>query len=308
MPGRVERRTRELLAKRAHFAAILPLAQPFTPDVEDLVSRMERAVEGSGARVLLHPEMRKIEAAEKGGGALSFLNKPTDTKMLFVVIDHVGIFIAARDGVMEHRGTLGAWANPEVWPEGPAEISKHRAWVEIADLGFMRDRGVEQLDSAFNRAAAVTAATAAVVEAASPLGVLWHPATNALSPQRFTDQFSRVIKGEAPVELWLRYITLKPEDMRDNEGVITNGLAPFTGCEIEVLPSSMSKDNARALAFDFARLVIDRGAVPRTGMVVNINRGFSATVRVGESAVHRGVNVYELTVEKRAVATAGDRT
>ncbi|MEO1460466.1 MAG: hypothetical protein AAFV49_23305, partial [Pseudomonadota bacterium] len=65
---------------------------------------------------------------------------------------------------------------------------------------------------------------------------------------------------------------------------------------------------ARALAFDFARLVIDRGAVPRTGMVVNINRGFSATVRVGESAVHRGVNVYELTVEKRAVATAGDRT
>ncbi|MEM6422885.1 MAG: hypothetical protein AAF698_09870 [Pseudomonadota bacterium] len=304
MPARVERRIREQLVKREHFASVLPLSEPYAPDMEDLVARMEKAVEGSGARVLLHPEMRKVEAAEKGG-PLNFLSRPTLTKMLIVVIDHVGIFIGARDGRMEHRDTLGNWANTDLWPDGPAEISKHRAWVEIADLGFMRDRGVERLDRAFNRAAAVTAATAAVVEASKPLGVLWHPAKNAMSVQDFTDQFGRVIKGEAPVEFWLRYLFLKPEDPREEEGVITKGLAPFTDHEIEVLPSVMRKEDARTLAFDFARLVIDRGAVPRTGMVININRGFTATVRVGESAVHSGLKVYELTVSKQSATAAG---
>ncbi|MGF1554357.1 MAG: hypothetical protein ACFBWO_17915 [Paracoccaceae bacterium] len=301
MPARIERRTREHLAKHAHFAALVPLAAPYHPVVIDLVDRIERIVAPSGARVLLHPEMRRLERARATRIPL-ISGGHTDTEMAFLVIDHVGLFVAAREGEAEHRGPLAPWVNADIWPEGTAGIAGHAAWVEIADLGFMRESAIEPLDSAFNRAAAVTAATLAVVDAAEALGVFWHPAKNALPPAAFAAQAGRVIRGEAPLAAWLRYLYLASDDDALAEGVVTKGLAAFTGHEIEVLPSLLPREEARVLAFEFARMVIDRGAVPRTGMIVSPSRQFSATVRVGESRLHPGLAVYELTVSAPVAA------
>ncbi|MEO1467949.1 MAG: hypothetical protein AAFV86_02750 [Pseudomonadota bacterium] len=304
MSARIERKTRETIAKSDHFAAILPLEEPYIPDTVDLVERIERIVSASGARVLLHPEMRKIEAAEQGGGGLLSFGRPTRTRMVFLVIDHVGIWIAARAGEYEFRSGLTRWVNTDLWPGGPAEVARHRAWVEIADLGFMRDRGVARLDRAFNRAAAVTAATAAVAEACNPLAVLWYPAKNTLPVNAFSDQVGQVVNGRAPLALWMRYLYIRSDDPELNEGVVTKGLAPFCDHEIEVLPSTLSPSDARAMAFEFARLVIDRGTEPRSGMLLTPGRSHTATVRVGESELHRGLRVYELTVSARGTASA----
>ncbi|MEM6973117.1 MAG: hypothetical protein AAF577_09955 [Pseudomonadota bacterium] len=331
MPARIERRTREALARREHFAAIMPLETPYVPDVEDLAVRIEKIVEGSGAKVLLHPEQRKVEAAMagKGGdegiargfarsltesitggrevrlpGGIRFGSTATASQMLFLVIDHVGIWIATGDGEMEHRGALGKWVNADLWPAGVGEIGRHRAWVEICDLGFMRDRGVAKLDDAFNRAAAVTAAASAVAAATNPLAVMWYPAKNALPVEAFEEQVSEVVSGRAPLAMWLRYLHIRPGEEGLNEGIVTKGLAPFCGHEIEVLPSTLSRQEARATAFEFARLVVDRGTEPRTGMLLTPSRHHTAIVRVGESQIHRGHQVYELTVQARTAQRA----
>lgn len=283
MPARIERKTREALAKRAHFSAILPLSEAYEPDLNGLVHKVQRIVAPSGAKVLLHPEMRKLEKAETGG-LLGFGAKPTETRMIFLVIDHVGVWIAARQGPLEHYGALGRWANPEVWPEGLTSLSNHAAWVEICDLGFMRDRGVERLDRAFNRAAAVTAAMAAVAASSKGVGLLWHPARNALPIESFVDQVEQVILGRAPLDLWMRWFYVQPEDPALKAGVITRGLLPFVGHEVEVRPSQLAPEEAVELTYEFARMLIDRGTEPRTGMIVAPGRNLRATVRVGESS------------------------
>jgi len=298
MPARLEAKTRDSLSKRAHFAAILPLAKPFEPDVLGIVEKAQRVVAPAGAKVLLHPAMRQIEKAEAGRGLSSLLHRPTDTKMMFLVIDHVGVWIAARDEPMTHRGDLSRWPNPEVWPEGEAAIAKHTAHVEICDLGFMRDRGVERLDRAFNRAAAVTAAMAAVVTSSEPLGMLWHPAKNGVRLDAFADQVAHAVMGQAPLDLWMRWFYLKPETTGEKPGVLTRGLIPFIGHEIEVRPSPAPAEDALRLAHEFASMVIDRGARARTGMIVSLSRDLSATVRVGESRTRQGLPVYELSVNR----------
>ncbi|MEM9783761.1 MAG: hypothetical protein AAF899_14980 [Pseudomonadota bacterium] len=332
MLARIERRTRESLARREHFAAILPLRTPYIPNVEDLAGRIEKVIEGSGAKVLLHPDQRKVEAALSGReddsesfatgfarsltesitggrevrlpGGLRIGSGTTNTRMLFLVIDHVGVWIAAGDGEMEHRGKLAPWVNGDLWPAGVGEIGRHRAWIEICDLGFMRDRGVARLDRAFNRAAAVTAAASAVAAATDPLAVLWYPAKNALPVEAFEEQVGEVVAGRAPLAMWLRYLHIRPDEEGLNEGIVTKGLAPFCDHEIEVLPSTLGRKEARAAAFEFARLVVDSGTEPRTGMLLTPSRNHTAVVRVGESQIHKGHQVYELTVQQRTAQRA----
>ncbi|MEM6942220.1 MAG: hypothetical protein AAF565_00520 [Pseudomonadota bacterium] len=300
MPARIERKTRESLEKRDHFAGLIPLAEPFEPDLEEIVERTQRLVAPAGAKVLLHPMMRKLEQASEGGLFSFSASQPTRTRMLFLVIDHVGIFIAARQGELEHRGDLSRWPNPSAWPEGSEALGRHRAWLEVADLGFMRDRGIARLDRSFNRAAAVTAALAAIAGQVQPIGLLWWPAMNAIAPSRFASQVERVLGGEAPLELWLRWYYTKPRQEGHEDGILTRGLLSFTGFEIEVPSSSLDADLARAVAFEFARMVIDHGTEPRTGMIVALSGQRTATIRLGESATRPGLPVCELTVSGRA--------
>ncbi|MEO1317399.1 MAG: hypothetical protein AAFW01_12570 [Pseudomonadota bacterium] len=299
MPGRIERKTRESLEKRDHFAGILPLAQPFEPDLESIVERAQRLVAPAGAKVLLHPMMRKLEQASEGSIFSFGASEPTRTRMIFLVIDHVGVWIAAREGQLEHRGDLSRWPNPSAWPGGAMELARHTAWLEVVDLGFMRDRGIARLDRAFNRAAAVTAALAAVAGQVDPLGILWWPAQNAIGPDRFAAQVERVLGGEAPLELWLRWFYTKPLNEGDEDGILTRGLLSFTGFEIEVPPGPIEPELARAIVFEFARMVIDHGTEPRTGMVVALSGRRTATIRLGDSLTRPGLPVCELTVTEK---------
>ncbi|MEL6577762.1 MAG: hypothetical protein AAFQ81_17915 [Pseudomonadota bacterium] len=306
MPARIERKTRESLQKRDHFAGILPLAEPFEPDLEAIVERVQRLVAPAGAKVLLHPMMRKLEQT----GETSIFNlgssQPTRTRMVFLVIDHVGVWIAARDGEYDLRGDLSRWPNPSAWSTGTQEIGRHSAWLEVADLGFMRERGIARLDRAFNRAAAVTAALAAVAGQTDPLGILWWPAQNAISPDRFATQVERVLGGEAPLELWLRWFYTKPRREGEEDGILTRGLLSFTGYEIEVPPGPIASDLARAIVFEFARMVIDHGTEPRSGMIVALSGRRTATIRLGDSVTRPGLPVCELTITE-SLGRTGER-
>ncbi|MEM6680403.1 MAG: hypothetical protein AAF675_21260 [Pseudomonadota bacterium] len=299
----MERKTRETLAKTEHFAGIMPLAKPATLDVATIMERAQRLVAPSGAKVLLHPEMRKLEG---GGGFRLGLGsgQPTETQMLYIVIDHVGLFISAREGQLQHRGNLARWPNPGLWPEGAKVIEGHTAWLEIADLGFMRERGIARLDRAFNRAAAVTAAMAAVAGDADPLAVLWHPAGNALPPATFAPQVARVLQGEAPLDLWLRVFFIRPREEGAHDGVLTRGLASFTGFEIEVRSGPLPREESKAVALEFARMLVDNGTEPRTGLIIGLSGGRTAQMRIGESQTRKGLPVCELVVTESATRRA----
>ena len=306
MSARLESKTLESLSKRDHFAAVLPLAEHYEPDVLDLVEKIQRVVSPAGAKVLLHPNMRTLERADQGGLATLF-TRQTDTRMVFLVIDHVGVWIAVRNQPVRHRGDLTRWPNPDVWSDGATAIEEHAAHVEICDLDFMRDRGVGQLDRAFNRAAAVTAAMAGVVASCKPRALLWHPAMNAVPSESFPDQVAQAVMGQAPLDLWMRWFYVKPQSAELRPGILTRGLMPFIGHEIEVRSSPVHEADALRLAYEFASMVIDRGARARTGMIVSLSRHLSATVRVGDSRTRDGLPVYELSVNEAAAPEGGVR-
>lgn len=296
MIGGIERQTRAELSARAHFAAYLPLAEPASVELETVYDKVKTLVSHGGAEVFLHPRQKKLE---QGGGRLfGFRGGGREPKMFFLVVSGVGIWIVLREAPLNGVVDLPKWVNPETWPDGLDGMRGHRAAIEIYDLGLMKGSVGPVLDVAFNRAVAVTVAAAAMAQIVPPLGLLWHPARGALPPAAFRDQIGRVIQGAAPLELWMRWYYLRPEP-GERPGVITRGLMPFVGREIEVRPSGHDEADALTLTFAFASLLIDHGANVVTGATVSPTPRLAARVRVGDSRMRRGMPVYELTFRNR---------
>ncbi|MCL5775759.1 hypothetical protein M1105_01940 [Limibaculum sp. FT325] len=297
--GGLEHRLRKELAQREHFSLLMPMPEPVAaPDAREFRDHLRTVVAHAGATVELHPLMRG-NAPEPRGGALGRLIGARAPEVpagdLFFVVSGVALWIAFRDTPIGDVEEVGRFVNPEAWPGGREALAGHRAHVEICDLGMVGRERMTPEDAAFNRAVAVTAAAAAVVRGAMPLALLWLPARGALAPAAFRDQLARVLAGHAPLELWMRWFFVRPED-GERPGVITRGLAPFIGREIEVRPSIRPESEALALAFATASLLIDRRGSVADGQLVTPVPGLSARVRLGESRVRRGLKVIELTV------------
>lgn len=297
--GGLEQRLRKELARREHFSLLLPLPEPLAaPDPRDLREGLRAVTAHSGATIEIHPLMRGAQPkAPRGPLARILPTRPPEVsgQDLFFVVSDVALWIAFRDTPIGDADELGRFVNPETWPAGREDLSRHRAHIEICDLGLMGRTPMLPADAAFNRAVAVTAAAAAVARMALPLGLLWLPARGALPPASFRDQLARVLAGQAPLELWMRWFFLRGAE-GERPGVITRGLAPFIGREIEVRPSIRPEAEALALAFATASMLIDRQGRVIDGQLLSPAPGLTARVRLGESRVRRGLQVCELTV------------
>lgn len=297
--GGLEQRLRKELARREHFSILLPMPEPVSaPDPKAFRDALRAVVAHAGATVELHPLMRNGVPAQRssGLGRLFPIKAPEMSGHdLFFVVADVAIWIAFHDRPIGDADEVGRFVNPEAWPGGRTALSSHRAHIEICDLGLMGRRQMSPPDAAFNRAVAVTAAAAAVVRAAMPLALLWLPARGALAPADFRDQLARVLAGRAPLELWMRWFFLRAGE-GERPGVITRGLIPFIGREIEVRPSPRPESEALALAFATASFLIDQRGAVKDGQLVTPVPGLSARVRLGESRVRRGLQVIELTI------------
>jgi hypothetical protein len=299
--GGLEQRLRQELSRRQHFAAILPMPSAVPPpDIGALMSGVRAVVAHAGALVDLHPLM-KGGGPDKGGGLARLMpsRAPVQTGQdYFIVVADVALWVAWRTVPLDHYGELPRFVNPETWPGDPAQLATHGGHVEICDLGLVTRRPMSAQDAAFNRAVAVTAVSAAIVRMALPLGILWHPARSALPPKLFRDQLGRVLAGQAPLELWMRWFFLRGADGQ-RPGIITRGLAPFIGREVEVRPSTRPEAEAMALAFAAASHLIDRGGYIADGQIFSPTPGLSARVRVGESKARKGLAVYEMTLPNK---------
>jgi hypothetical protein len=275
---------------------ILPLDAPAEAAGEtEIHAAIRDVVAHSGASVAPHPAMRQDYAASRLGRLIAPRRATAGTHAdHFAVVSDVALWIAFRDAPCTSRGEIPRFVNAETWPRVAASPAEHRAHIEICDLGMVGRNLMAPPDAAFNRAVAVTAAAAALTRFVSPLAMLWHPARAAIPPSSFRDQIGRLLGGQAPLELWMRWFLLRGGE-GENPGVITRGLRSFSGREIEVRPSSRSEAEALALAFAAASLMIDKGRVFQDGEMLAPMPGQNVRVRLGESSARAGLPVVELS-------------
>jgi hypothetical protein len=170
---------------------------------------------------------------------------------------------------------MHSFVNPAVWRGGPSRMTGHKAHILVAEP---EGQAGGNTDAMFDRATAVTLATAAVASMVEAEGVVWLPARNALPMGTFGSEMERFIDGQAPLQFWVRTQILPPPVQEERElgeltgealqpGVATLGLTAFMGAEIIAPPSNCDREVMLDHIYALASAVIDENTELKDGAV-----------------------------------------
>jgi hypothetical protein len=262
--------SREKAGQQPIYGAAVPLAKPVKLDREVVQDELRSLVAQAGARV------RMIDDQSGKGGLLSGLrSKPSEFKC---EIAGVRLVIRAEARPLCNASVMHSFINPSIWRGGLSGMTGHRAHLLIAEAEGVSGGGGNSRDAMFDRATAVTLATAAIANMAEAEGVIWLPARNAVPMGTFGSEMERFIDGQAPLQFWLRWQVLPPPVQAEHElgalsgealqpGVATIGLTAFIGAEIIAPPSNCDRDVMLDHVFALASAVIDENAQLKDGAV-----------------------------------------
>lgn len=254
--------------KQALFGAAIPLAHAMRLDHERLTAELREVVGLAGARV------RMLEAPTSGRrGLLGALGGHSDE--VHCEIAGVRLMIQAASRPLAKPSTLHAFVNPAVWRGSLGHLIEHKAHVLVAEAGRTGGQG---RDAMFDRATAVTLATAVVADLVGAEAVIWLAGRNAVPMSVFGAEMERFIDGQAPLRFWLRWQVLPAPLQQEaelgkltgealNPGVATVGMTPFIGAELVAPPSNFERDVMLDHVFALASAVIDENTELEDGAV-----------------------------------------
>ena len=194
------------------FLATLLFERPWWVDMDRIAAAVRRRFPTIGAVDVV------AGSAAGDGGVLS--------------IDHCPVVLQSADRPLAHDAYLPPLKILRTWNPMPA-IRRHRAQLTISCGGDLPG-----LQGALACAAATHFVTTAVVGLARPLAVLWQPASAVIDPGEFAIAAEQLLAGSAPLMCWVSYAPIAAEGHAPAEatGMVTCGLRPFLGHEVELAP------------------------------------------------------------------------
>ena len=259
---------RDRSGQQALFGAAIPLAKAVRLDRDKVAAELREVVGLAGARV------RMLESGQqRGHGLLGALAAHSET--IQCEIAGVRIEIRSEGRPLAKASVLHSFVNPAVWQGSIGWLAEHKAHVLVAEAeappGGSRD-------AMFDRATAVTLATAVIADIVGAQAVIWLPGRNCVPMRVFGAEMERFIDGQAPLRVWLRWQILPPPVQAEHEfgqlsgealnpGVATIGMTPFIGAELVAPPSNCERDVMLDHVFALASAVIDENAEIEDGAV-----------------------------------------
>ena len=275
------------------YGAAVPLARPIKLDRESVQHELRTLVAQAGARV------RMLDDVPTKRGILSGLrSKPSE---FMCEIAGVRLTIRSEARPLCGASTMHSFINPAIWRGALGGMTDHRAHLLIAEAASSGS----SRDAMFDRATAVTLATAAIANMAEAEGVIWLPARNAVTMGTFGSEMERFIDGQAPLQFWLRWQILPAPVQAERElgalsgealypGVATVGLTAFIGAEIIAPPSNCERDVMLDHIFALASAVIDENAELKDGSVYGKAGGIMVRLNMRKSGQYSERPYWEL--------------
>ncbi|MFO1033970.1 MAG: DUF4261 domain-containing protein [Hyphomicrobiales bacterium] len=154
-----------------------------------------------------------------------------------------------------------------LWQEARQVLSEHKAHTVLAIMK-------EPKEFAETKSACTALAMAALALASrkETIALQWAPSRALLHGQAIFHEIEDIQAGRLPLDLWLAY---SPWAERETGkiGLMTVGLEPFVGREIEMVPRKESLGSSVQRAMAMAEYLLTKGPVVKDGDTV----GYSAT-------------------------------
>lgn len=285
------------------FGAAVLLGKPAKLSRERILDQLREVVGQAGARV------HALDEGGSKGGLLAGLRGQTPD----IKVEIAGVRLVIRDSSRPlcSPSAAHAFINPAVWRGAAGAVINHKAHLLVAedDAG----KAPSTRDALFDRATAVTLATAAIASLSGADAVIWLPARNAVPMATFGSEMERFMDGQAPLQFWLRWQVLPPPLQQEKElgqlsgealnpGVATIGMAAFMGAEIIAPPSSCQRDDMLDQVFALASAVIDDNAELKDGGVHGRPNEVMVRLHLRKSGPHSDLPYWEVLPRPTAAA------
>lgn len=184
----------------------------------------------------------------------------------------------------------------------PAEaLARHTSSITISCGG-----GLPGLEGAEAYAAAVHFVAAAFVQIAPAVAVFWPKGYALTEPRAFLEAADTLLTGRIPVGAWISFAAVVPRgyDKKDALGMVTYGMRPFIGRELELAPRPGAARDAYKCLLSVARRLLDRGHDIADGhRLIGLDSSFDVTVRERNYWLRRDLSAYVLVADDAVVAT-----
>lgn len=225
---------------------------------------------GGEAGVELIPELTRVEQSP---GYARVWHRPKVPPRIGVAVAGITLVVEGHDRpAFRFRGVEALEFRS--WPAGAHEVTRARAHLRVFEPA--PELGAD-LDLNHDRAAAVSAVAGAAAELVETAAVVWESSGVAVPADELA---AALADGAPPVALWIGAVAAPWG------GVVTRGLYPLLGAEIEVRTPALSVAAARELALRLASEILETGRPPAEG--ARIGHGLRSAFRVRYRGAEQG--------------------
>lgn len=260
-----------------HFTATVLLDRPWEPDPAALADAIR-------ARF---PQIGRIEPGRAGAAGEATLD-----------IEGAPVTLTAVPEPLQRERLVPPMKLIRNWQPGAA-VRGHAAHIQIACGGTLPG-----LDGAEAYAAAVHFVAATVCATAPARAVFWAGAWTLNEPRAFADGARMILDGRMPLGAWIGFAAIVPRGYApsDATGMVSYGMRPFIGRELELAPRPGDPQGAWRCITRVARAILDRGLPLRDGQrIADAGGSFALTVREQSAWLRHDLPAYVLVGEDSIV-------
>ena len=179
-------------------------------------------------------------------------------------------------------------------------IADHEAYLTVSCGG-----GLDGIEGAEAYAAAVHFVAAAATRVLPVTAVAWQRGYAISNPVDFYDCSSSLLRGRMPIGAWISFASVVPKGFSPSSalGMVTYGMRPFIGREIELAPRPGGAKSAYNCLAAVVRNTLDHGVALSDGQrfVTSGDAPFAVTVRARTYWLRRNQSAYVLVSDDSVV-------
>ena len=263
------------------FIAMLALSEPSEPNANTIVEAFARLVPNASSR-LQHVD----PPAGSGTPESAHLFQVGDTLLSVIPVDQPLPPGTLDDAIEADR----------VWPEAKEKLAAHKAHIIVGAVTEATDHA-----SAINTASLVTAVAAAITSITPTIGIYWSNGNTITERSTFLTAAQGLFAGQPPATVWVQMLWLDGPPTPKGErtlAVVTTGLRPFVGREIEFLPVALPPRTIAERVIGAIVYLLSNGPVLKDGDTLGVSEQERIRVVFANSGQRPGVPVMNLSLER----------
>lgn len=262
------------------FMTILALEKPASVVEAELMERMRQQF----------PQLQSRTASPAQPGVIPEPGAP----MIFFMGDCMVTVMFIDGPVPPGTLTIAAQAS-RVWPEADKELAAHRGHVIVHAKSKTGD-----WNGALNSARNVTVVSAALAGMLPTIGVYWSAGWVVSKPGEFIDGAEKMLAGNYPAHLWVQFWFLggpKTQTGEPTNAILTTGLEPFFGREIEFLPAAIPPTTILHRLLGAMQYLLTSGPVLEHGNTLGVSLDEHIRVLHADQGQRPGIPIYKFALE-----------